>query len=109
MRTIPELAGAKILSDLADALSDVIPAKSNWEAFGTDASKYHVNVRVFRVVVRNRDPFKPGSQIRVHLRHQVSRQLPEIGSVAEFRRDDDLPETLTAGPLPMFELANDLS
>src|ERR1700683_2059277 len=109
LRTIPELAGAEILGDLADTLPDVFPAKANWEAFGADASECHVNVRVFRVVVRNRDPFKPGSQIRLHLRHQIARQLPEIGSVAEFRRDDDLPKAFIAGPLPIFESLNDLS
>ena len=68
MRPVPKLACAKILSDFADTLPDVIPAEAQRSSPGADAAERHVNVRVLRVVVRNRDPFEWSSEILLHAR-----------------------------------------
>ena len=109
LRTISKLACAEILSDFADALPDVVPAEAKRAAFRADSSERHVNVRVFRVVVRNRHPFERSSEIRLHPRQQIARQPFQIGSIAKFRRYDYLPKAFIAGPLPTFESLSDLN
>src|ERR1700733_1733514 len=109
LRAIPNLACAEILRDFADALLDVIPAKANWEASGADASERHMNMRVFRIEVRNRQPFKRSTEILLYLGQKVASQLPEIGSVAKLRRDYYLPKAFIAGPLPILKSLNNLS
>ena len=74
LRTIPKLACAEILRDRADALPDVVPAEAKWVTFRADSSERHVNVRVFRVVVRNRHPFERSSEIPLHPRQQIASQ-----------------------------------
>ena len=65
-------------------------------------------MRVLRVVVGHRHPFERRAEVPLHPRHQIASQPFQVGSVAELRRYDQLPEALIARLLPAFEPRRDV-
>jgi hypothetical protein len=66
-----------------------------------------VDVVVVGVVVIDRDPLKPRTEIALHPRDQVSNVLPQIDPAGIFRRDDDRPHKIVAA-LPIADYDRDI-
>ena len=103
LRAMPELASAEVFRDFADALLDVILAEMQRTALRADSPQRHVYVRVLRVVMGCRHPFDLRAEVLLHSRDEIAGQPFQVGSVAELRRYDQLPEALIARFLPAFE------
>jgi hypothetical protein len=83
---IAQLACAQILGDLADALLHVIPPQAQRLSIKGNAPDRDVDMRVFRVVVGNRNPIKIFAEILLDALHQVSGQTWQIGTISKLRR-----------------------
>jgi len=66
-RPIPKLARAQILRDVADTLPNEVPAETKRPTFPSYTSQRNMNMRMLRIEVSHRYPFKPRTEIGLHL------------------------------------------
>ena len=76
-----QLAGRELLAELAEA-AEVFPVEADSPAPVIDPPNGYVNVRVRGVVVVDRGPAQPGSQVPLDLRHEGARVLAQVQGVA---------------------------
>lgn len=67
LRTEPKLPRTVILSDMADALADVVAGQPDWLARACNSSQRNMNVWMLRIEMRDSDPFERHPEIRLHL------------------------------------------
>lgn len=79
---------------------DVLPIQPELLAFGVAASERDVDVRMFGVEVSYSNPFERRGQIGLHTAHHVPRQALQIETFAEFRGNDQFPQSWIAALLP---------
>src|SRR5271154_252910 len=60
-------------------------------------------MRMFGVVMFDRNPFKVGAEVVFHTFHQIARDTAQIGQIAKCRGDDQLPQSLVAASLPVLK------
>jgi hypothetical protein len=95
----PQLRRAQVLRVASYAVLDVVAAEPKWSCIGLAAEGY-VNVRVARIEMGDCYPLQVSAQIPFHPSEELSGMLPQVEPFAEFRRDDQLEESLIAGGLP---------
>ncbi len=62
-----------------------------------------MSVWVLGIVMLRRNPFEIGTEILMHTFQQIARQTAQINLITKFRGDDQLPQPLIAGSLPVFK------
>src|SRR5260370_14895226 len=67
-----------------------------------------MNMRMLRVVVSYRRPFERCTEVPLHPQDQIASQPFQVGSIAELRRHDQLPDALIERLLPSFEPLRDV-
>ncbi len=91
LRSKPELPGAKMLGGAANSLLNVRSAHPQGGAIGFEAADHDVNMRVFGVVVLDRNPFEVGSEVLLHTVHQIAREATQLNLITKFRGNNQLP------------------
>jgi hypothetical protein len=51
---------------------------------GANAAERHMHVRMFGIVMSDRDPFEFGTETLFHSLHHVPRKAPQIHALTEF-------------------------
>ena len=87
----------------ADAVGDVVAGDVEYLPVVGDAAQQDVGVRVAGVVVIDRDPVEPGSEVGLHRLHQVAGGLPQVGQLYAFLGGDDEAELVAVVAAPVEE------
>jgi hypothetical protein len=78
-------------------------------SIASDAPQSNMDMRVFGIVMGHGNPLQWTVQVPLHLAHEFAGELEQIDAVAEFRRDDQLPEALVSCGLPPGELSGNFN
>jgi hypothetical protein len=78
-------------------------------SIASDTPQGNVDMRVFGIVMGHGNPLQRTVQVPFHLAHKVAGESQQINTVAEFRRDDQLPHALVACGLPPVELSGNFN
>jgi hypothetical protein len=100
---IPNLTRAKILGNGTYPVADVLAPEIEWGAIIFNSAQSYVNVRVFGIEMWDSNPVQARPQILFHPADEITTQLVQVDSFAEFRRYDHFPESQIAGFLPLIE------
>jgi hypothetical protein len=104
-----ELARAMVLRDRSNAFLHVLPTQMERLSIASDAPQRNMDMRVFGIVMGHGNPLQRTVQVPLHSAHKVAGESGQIDAVAEFRRDDQLPEALVSCGLPPGELSGNFN
>jgi hypothetical protein len=97
-----------VLGDGSKSVPDVVPIQLELLAPGIHTSERNVDMRMFRVEVRDSHPFERTPQIGLDTTHHVPRQPLQVETLAELRGDYQLPQPWITTLLPFKKLGSDI-
>ena len=101
---VSKLPREEILGDLTHSSLDEITVEAQCPPVPIHAPQRHVDMRMFCIVVRRRDPVQQAAaELPLDPAHQLASEPFQINLLSEFRRNDELPHPLIPGTLPAVE------
>jgi hypothetical protein len=105
---ISKLHCCEVLGNGSKSTLYIVPIQLELLAVGIETSERDMDVRMFGVEVRYRDPFERRAQIGLHTAHHVPRQELQVKTLAEFRGNDQFPQPWITALLPVKKFRSNI-